>query len=85
MFVLLLHPQWEAFMPKLTPEGEVVAAHMAATTAAFQVLVSCLQRSGALPQGEFTRMLHAYMEAVKDTADPMQLALLDDLRRSLLD
>lgn len=28
---------------KLTPEQEMIAAHMAATTAAFQVLVHCLQ------------------------------------------
>lgn len=71
--------------PKLSPEGEVLAAHMAATTAAFQVLVSCLQRNGALERGEFQEMLRVYMESVKSTKDPVMLALLHDLRMSLMD
>ncbi|MFG1371504.1 hypothetical protein V5F32_04940 [Xanthobacter oligotrophicus] len=70
---------------KLSPEGEVLAAHMAATRAAFQVLISCLQRNGTLERGEYQEMLSAYMESVKSTGDPMMLALMDDLRRSLLD
>lgn len=70
---------------KLSPEGEVLAAHMAATTAAFQVLVSCLQRNGTLERGEFQEMLGVYMESVKSTKDPVMLALLNDLRMSLID
>lgn len=70
---------------KLSPEGEVIAAHMAATTAAFQVLVLTLQNNGALDRGEFPEALHVYMEKGRDRLDPMALALLDDLRRALLD
>ena len=70
---------------KLSSEGEVLAAHMAATRAAFQVLISCLQRNGTLERGEYQEMLSVYMESVKRTGDPVMLALLDDLRRSLMD
>lgn len=70
---------------KLSPDGEVLAAHMAATRAAFQVLISCLQRNGTLAHGEYQEMLAAYMESVKRTGEPMMLALMDDLRRSLMD
>jgi hypothetical protein len=33
---------------KLSPEGEVIAAHGAAIVAAFQVLIGCLEESDAL-------------------------------------
>lgn len=69
---------------KLSPEGEVLAAHMAATTAAFQILVLTLQNNGALDRGEFPEALHIFMEKARDDAEPMTLALLDDLRRALL-
>ena len=69
---------------KLSPEHEVIAAHMAATTSAFQVLVLCLQRQGALSPGEFPDALRNYMEMAKDTASPMTLAMLDDIRQSLM-
>jgi hypothetical protein len=40
-------------MPKkLSPEHKIIAAHIAATTAAFQVLVHCLQENGALEPGQ---------------------------------
>lgn len=71
-------------MPKLDPEHEVLAAHMAATTAAFQVLVHCLQENGALELGQFPTALAAYMEMAKDRAEPITLALLDDLRQAML-
>lgn len=71
--------------PKLSPEGEVLAAHIAATRAAFQVLISCLQRNGTLERGEVQQMLAVYMESVKATGDEMMLAMLHDLRLSLMD
>ena len=40
--------------PKLTPEGEVVAAYGAAMVAAFQVLINCLEESDALLAGTFS-------------------------------
>ena len=39
----------------LSPEAEVLAAHMSATLAAFRVLLLCLQRSGALKEGDYPR------------------------------
>lgn len=69
---------------KLTPDGEVIAAHIAATNAAFQVLILTLQNNGSLDRGEFPEALHIYMEKARDDADPITLALLDDLRRALL-
>jgi hypothetical protein len=39
--------------PKLSPEGEVIAAHGAAMVAAFQVLVSCLEENEAVHPGQF--------------------------------
>lgn len=68
----------------LSPEAEMLAAHMSATLAAFRVLVLCLQRSGALREGEYPEALTDYMEATKEASEPMTLALLDDLRQALL-
>jgi hypothetical protein len=70
--------------PALSPEHEVIAAHMSAVTAAFQMLVICLQHNGALEQGQYSAALHDYMEMAKDKAAPMTLVLLDDLRQALL-
>jgi hypothetical protein len=39
--------------PKLSPKGEVIAAHGAAMLAAFQVLVSCLEENEAVQPGQF--------------------------------
>ncbi|MET3352359.1 UNVERIFIED_ORG: hypothetical protein ABID33_000242 [Xanthobacter viscosus] len=47
--------------------------------------MSYLQRNGALYRGEYQEMLAAYMESVKSTKDPVMLALLHDLRMSLMD
>jgi hypothetical protein len=68
---------------KLTPEGEVIAAHGAAMVAAFQVLINCLEESVALLPGQFPDALRVYMEMVKsrhgDVSD-MTLAMLHDIR-----
>lgn len=71
---------------KLNPEQEVIAAHMAATTAAFRVLVHCLQENGALKRGQMPAALRVYMEMAKHQRDnELQLALLHDLRSALMD
>lgn len=72
---------------KLDPNQEVIAAHIAATTAAFQVLVHCLKETGALEHGQVPEALRAYMEAAakKREDNEIQLALLNDLRQALLD
>jgi hypothetical protein len=74
--------------PKLSPEGEVIAAYGAAMVAAFQVLVSCLEESEALLPGEFPEAMRVYMEMTKsrkgDVSD-MTLAMLHDIRMATLD
>jgi hypothetical protein len=74
--------------PKLSPEGEVIAAYGAAMVAAFQVLVSCLEESDALLPGEFPEAMRVYMEMTKsrkgDVSD-MTLAMLHDIRMATLD
>jgi hypothetical protein len=74
--------------PKLSPEGEVIAAYGAAMVAAFQVLVSCLEERDALLPGQFPDALRVYMEMVKsrkgDVSD-MALAVLHDIRMATLD
>ena len=69
---------------ELTPEAAILAAHMAATTAAFQVLVTCLQETGVLQPGQFPELLRIYIDGTKKTADPMMLTLLGDLRKALI-
>lgn len=84
MLGLSLH-RWETAMPKkLSADQEIIAAHMASTTAAFQVLVRCLEQNGSLEPGQYPLALHAYMEAARERAGDMTLALLDDLRRALM-
>jgi hypothetical protein len=74
--------------PKLSPEGEVIAAYGAAMVAAFQVLVSCLEENEAIHPGQFPAALAVYMEMVKsnkgDISD-MALAVLHDIRAATLD
>jgi hypothetical protein len=74
--------------PKLSPEGEVIAAYGAAMVAAFQVLVSCLEENEAVHPGQFPAALAVYMEMVKsrkgDISD-MTLAVLHDIRMATLD
>jgi hypothetical protein len=73
---------------KLTPEGEVIAAHGAAMVAAFQVLINCLEESDALLPGQFPDALRIYMEMVKSRQgdmNDMTLAVLHDIRMATLD
>jgi hypothetical protein len=69
----------------LSPEAEAVLAYTAAHTAAFQVLVTCLQSNGALERGEFQETLRLYIENSKDKNPPEVLTILHELRQSLLD
>ncbi len=69
----------------LSPEAEAIAAYGAATMTAFKILVVCLQSNAALEPGQFAETLRLFMEAAKnETSDPV-LAILHDLRISLLD
>lgn len=73
---------------KLSEEGDVVAAHIEATTVAFQIMVHCLQENGALERGQVPAAIHTFMEMIMSgdgDKNNMTLALLDDIRRSLLD
>jgi hypothetical protein len=74
--------------PKLSPEGEVIAAYGAAMVAAFQVLVSCLQENEALQSGQFPEALRVYMEMTKSRegdVNDMTLAMLHEIRMATLD
>lgn len=73
---------------KLSPEGEVIAAYGAATVAAFQVLINCLEENDALMSGQFPDALGVYMEMVKSgqgDVSEMTLAVLHDIRAATLD
>ena len=73
---------------KLSPEGEVIAAYGAAMVAAFQVLINCLEESGALRPGRFPDALGVYMEMVKSGqghVSDMTLAVLNDIQAATLD
>lgn len=54
---------------KLSPEGKVIAAYDAATVAAFQVLINCLEENDALQLDQFPDALGVYMEVVKNGKD----------------
>jgi hypothetical protein len=74
--------------PKLSPEGEVIAAYGAAMVAAFQVLLSCLEENEAVHPGQFPAALAVYMEMVKSRkggVSDMTLAVLNDIRAATLD
>jgi hypothetical protein len=74
--------------PKLSPEGEVIAAYGAAMVAAFQVLINCLEENDALLPGQFPEALRVYMEMVKSRegdVSNMTLAVLHDIRMATLD
>lgn len=74
--------------PKLSPEGEVIAAYGAAMVAAFQVLVSCLEENEAVHPGQFPEALRVYMEMTKSRegdVNDMALAMLHDIRMATLD
>lgn len=65
-------------------EHEVIAASLAAAMGAIQVLALTLQKSNALKQGEYAEALREYMEATKETADPMAISILQSLRQAVL-
>jgi hypothetical protein len=74
--------------PKLSPEGEVIAAYGAAMVAAFQVLLNCLVENEAVLPGQFPEALRVYMEMVKSRkgeVSDMTLAVLHDIRMATLD
>ena len=74
--------------PKLSPEGEVIAAYGAAMVAAFQVLLNCLEENEAVHPGQFPAALAVYMEMVKSNrgeVSDMTLAVLNDIRAATLD
>jgi hypothetical protein len=64
---------------------EELGSYSAAMTAAFQVLIHCLQSNGALKRGQYSEELIAYLNATKDKSSPTKNAILNDLRQSLLD
>lgn len=71
---------------KPTADGAVIAAHIAATTAAFQTLVFCLEENGSLRHGQMIEALRVYMETVKHRGgNELELAMLHDLRESLIE
>jgi hypothetical protein len=72
-------------MAELSPEGEAIAACSAAMLSAVQVLVRCLMDSGALKPGQFPEALRRFIEANQKRENELELGLLRDLRRSLLD
>jgi hypothetical protein len=66
--------------PKLSPEGEVIAAYGAA--------INCLEESDALLPGQFPEGLKVYMEMTKSRegdVNDMTLAVLHDIRTATLD
>ena len=69
----------------LSPEGEAIAAYGAATSAAFKVLVICLQSNGALERGQFPEALRLFINASTRKTDQPVLDILQDLRVNLLD
>jgi hypothetical protein len=72
---------------KLSPEGEVIAAQGAATVAAFQVLINCLEENEALQPGQFPAALAVYMEMVKSSKGDVSnvtLAVLHDIRTATM-
>jgi hypothetical protein len=75
-------------MPKLSPEGEVIAAYGAAIVAAFQVLNSCLEERDALLPGQFPDALGVYMKMIQSktgAVSEMTLAVLHDIRTATAD
>jgi hypothetical protein len=65
----------------LSPEGEAIVAYGAATMAAFQVLVGCLQSNGSPEHGQFPEAVRLFIDASSDkTEEPVlrdRLSLLD--------
>ncbi|WP_407188593.1 hypothetical protein [Bradyrhizobium centrosematis] len=64
--------------------AEALASYDSAMTAAFQVLVHCLQTNGALRAGQYPQELTRYLDITKDKCPPVKKAILEDLRDMLL-
>ena len=64
---------------------EELAAYSSAMTAAFQVLIHCLQQNAALSRGQYQEALAAYLRLTSEKASPLKTAILNELRQSLLD
>ena len=69
----------------LSPEGEAIVAYGAATMAAFQVLIGCLQSNGALEHGQFPEALRLFINVSSGKVEEPVLEILRDLRVSLLE
>lgn len=63
---------------------EALASYDSAMTAAFQVLIHCLQSNGALGIGQYQEELARYLAITKDKSGPVKTAILEELRESLL-
>ncbi len=72
-------------MEKRSRELDLIASHSAAMIAALHTLVRCLQQNGALKHGQYPEMLRQYLEVAREDSNPEALAILHNLRRSLLD
>lgn len=68
-------------------DRQIAAAMQAATMASIQVLVRCLESSGALQRGDYANALLTFMEAAKNDpqSSDVMLALMHELRAALLD
>ena len=63
---------------------EALASYDSAMTAAFQVLIHCLQTNGSLRPGQYPQELTRYLDLAKDKCPPVKKAILEDLRDMLL-
>jgi hypothetical protein len=70
---------------QLSPEGEAIAAYGAATMAALKILVVCLQSNGALEHGQYPEQLRIFIDIAKGDVSDTTLAILQDLRMSILE
>jgi hypothetical protein len=70
---------------QLSPEGEAIAAYGAATMAALKILVVFLQSNGALEHGQYPEQLRIFIEIAKGDVSDTTLAILQDLRMSILE
>lgn len=67
----------------MTPQDELLAAHIAATRTALQVIVLAMESAGTIDRGDVAALLGAAM--AKRADEPLFVEMLDDMRRSLLD
>ncbi|MEW9304529.1 hypothetical protein [Labrys neptuniae] len=65
-------------------DRDVMKSMIEANSAAIEVLVLCLERNGVLERGQYPEALREHMEVNMEKMSPMALALLADIRESLL-